>query len=376
MNRKVSQKSSRVGRSARGITYKRRRRVSKGRTTRKQNTRALAHRSTPAYNLRRIEQRAVKAGFLAASGMDRGMLSLEHMQESLKAWYSDNNLNGGVTASIVLALSLAYRRGYAQASRIPNIGIALPLQGTTSAVVSVSNEEMTLPAVFAELRKLPLQEIIVVLNGCTDGSFAAIERDHRVSLISFPQRLGHDVSRALGSTVATGDIILFCDGDMSLPAEDLAAFLIAVDLGVDMALNNLTPYLPSMFSAQDDVTRCKSFLNHALGRSDLRANSMTAVPHALSRRAISTIGTAALIVPPKAQALALVRGLKVSAPHSVNVFRTNRIRSGNTGEGNAVAGLIIGDHMEALAEVMKSEGVRLRHVTFSRSKLAKVRNAR
>ena len=380
MNRKVSQKSSRVGRSARGLTQRgRRHRLGKGRTTQKQNTRLLVQRqrSIPAFNLRKMEQRAVKAGFLAASGKDRGKLSLEHMQESLKAWYSDNiNLNGDATAPIILTLSLAYRRGYVLASRIPDLGIALPLQGTASAVISVSNEERTLPAVLTELRKLPLQEIIVVLNGCTDGSFAAIKRDHRVSLFSFPQRLGHDVSRALGGAVATGDIILFSDGDMALPAEDLAVFLIAVDLGVDIALNNLTPYLPSMFSAQDDVTHCKSFLNRALCRSDLRANSMTAVPHALSRRAISTIGTAALIVPPKAQALALVRGLKVSAPHSVNVFRTNRIRSGNTGEGNAVAGLILGDHMEALAEVMKSEGVRLQHVTFSRSTLAKVRNAR
>jgi hypothetical protein len=375
--RKTSQKSSRVGRSALKITYSRRRRVNRGRTAQKQSARPLAHRSTPAYNLTRMEQRAVKAGYIAASVKDRDLLSSEHMQESLKAWYRDNmNLSGGATVSSVLALSLAYRRGYTLASRIPNLGIALPLQGAASAVVSVSNEEQTLPAVLAELRKLPLQEIIVVLNGCTDGSFAVIERDPRMSLISFPKRLGHDVSRALGSAVATGDIILFSDGDMSLLAKDLAAFLIAVDLGVDMALNNLTPFLPSMFSAQDDVTRCKTFLNRALGRSDLRANSMTAVPHALSRRAISTIGTSALMVPPKAQALALVRGLKVSAPHSVNVFRTNRIRSGNTGEGNAVAGLIIGDHMEAFAEVMKSEGIRLRQVTFSRSELAKVRNAR
>lgn len=369
--RKVTVKSSRLGRSARGRSNSRLR-VRKGRT--RLHVRLAVRRPAPITKVGRLEQRAVKAGFMTASGKDRSQLSLENMQQSLNTWYGNHNV-GDASASRIVALSLAYRRGYALAAKIPDIGIALPLQGRASAVVSINNEEKTLPFVLAELRKLPLQEIIVVLNGCTDGSFAGIERGPRMILLHFPERLGHDVSRALGSAVSSGDIILFCDGDMSLPAEELAVFLMAVDLGVDVALNNLTPYLPS-FAGQDDVTRCKTFLNQALGRSDLRANSLTAVPHALSRKAITTIGTEALIVPPKAQALALVCGLNVSAPHSVNVVRNNRIRTGNTGAGNSVAGLIIGDHMEALAEVMKSEGSRLRYVTLSRSNLAKVRNGR
>ncbi|WP_307400112.1 glycosyltransferase family 2 protein [Paenibacillus anaericanus] len=368
--RKITVKSSRTGRKARWRPNNRRK-VKKGKN---RLLRSAVRRSAPIDKLWWMEQRAIKAGFIAASDKERSHLSLENMQESLNTWYGEHN-SGDASVSRVLSLSLAYRRGYALASRISDIGIALPLQGKASVVVSICNEEQTLPAVLSELCKLPLKEIIVVLNGCTDGSFAAIVRDPRMILLHIPERLGHDVSRALGSALSSGDIVLFCDGDMSLPAEELAAFLIAVDLGVDIALNNLTPYLPT-FSGQDDVTRCKTFLNQALGRSDLGANSLTAVPHALSRKAIETLGTEALIVPPKAQALALVRGLKVSAPYSVNVVRNNRIRSGNTGEGNSVAGLIIGDHVEAFAEVMKSEGNRLRFVTYSRSELAKVRNAR
>ncbi|MED4959493.1 glycosyltransferase family 2 protein, partial [Paenibacillus macerans] len=72
---------------------------------------------------------------------------------------------------------------------------------------------------------------------------------------------------------------------------------------------------------------------------------------------------------------ALARGLTVGAPHSVDVVRKNRIRRGNTGAGNAVAQMIIGDHIEALGAVMQTEGVRLRHTTLPRSELAKARNA-
>ncbi|MCK8490131.1 glycosyltransferase [Paenibacillus sp. MBLB2552] len=296
------------------------------------------------------------------------------MQVCFREWARAERLDHKPIGTI-LAASLAYRRGYAAAAGLNTPWIPLPLSGSASAIVTASNEEKTLPAVVAELRKLPLQEIIVVLNGCNDGSFTAVDRDPRITRLSFPERLGHDVGRAIGAAAATGDILLFTDGDLSVAAEDLAAFLIAIDQGEDLALNDLSPYLPP-FSQQDEVTRCKAFLNLALGRPDLKANSLTAVPNALSRRFLRTVGTAALIVPPKAQALALARGLKAVAPISVDVIRKNRIRTSNSGTGNAVAQMIVGDHIEALGEVMKTEGVRLRFTTLGRSELAKMRNAR
>lgn len=322
----------------------------------------------------RLKSRALAAGASAAAEQDRGGADSPHMQVCFREWALAERLDNKPIATI-LAASLAYRRGYAAAAGLNTPWIPLPLSGSASAIVTASNEEKTLPAVVAELRKLPLQEIIVVLNGCNDGSFTAVDRDPRITRLSFPERLGHDVGRAIGAAAATGDILLFTDGDLSVAAEDLAAFLIAIDQGEDLALNDLSPYLPP-FSQQDEVTRCKAFLNLALGRPDLKANSLTAVPNALSRRFLRTVGTAALIVPPKAQALALARGLKAAAPISVDVIRKNRIRTSNSGTGNAVAQMIVGDHMEALGEVMKTEGIRLRFTTLGRSELAKMRNAR
>ncbi|MNJ48597.1 hypothetical protein D3C77_437940 [compost metagenome] len=201
-----------------------------------------------------------------------------------------------------------------------------------------------------------------------------MEEHPTIIKLNYPDRLGHDVGRAIGASVAKGDILLFTDGDLPLPAEDLAPYLISIDRGEDVALNNLSPYMPP-FPAQDEVTRSKTFLNQCLGRSDLQANSMTAVPHAISRRAINTVGVDSLMVPPKAQALAIVHNLKVSAPYTVDVIRNNRVRSGNTGVGNRVARLITGDHIEAVGEAMRITGVRLGYKTLPRSELAKMRNA-
>lgn len=255
----------------------------------------------------------------------------------------------------------------------PGNYIPLSFAGTAAAVVIASNERATLNSVVEELIRLPLQEIIVVLNGCSDGSFSALEHHPRLIKLSFPERLGHDVGRALGAAMTNCDSVLFVDGDLPVAAEDLAPFLLAIEQGSDVALNDITPFLPS-FMKQDAVTYSKMFLNMALGRRDLLANSLTAVPHALSRKALNTLGHTSLIVPPKAHALALLHGLTVTAPHSVNVVKKNRIRSTNTGPANAVAGLINGDHVEALAEVMKACGTRLNFTRLTRGELAKVRN--
>lgn len=141
---------------------------------------------------------------------------------------------------------------------------------------------------------------------------------------------------------------------MVIPAQQLAVFAAAVDGGVDVALNDLDQLLPP-FKLSDHVTRCKLYLNMVLGRSDLGAGSMTAVPHALSRRALEMIGYRELMVPPKAQALALLKQLRVEKAGTVDVFRQNRLRQDNTGAGNKMEQLIAGDHAEALNAVLSQQ---------------------
>ncbi len=244
---------------------------------------------------------------------------------------------------------------------------------SVAVVISVCNEEKTIGKVLDELEKLPISQIVIVLNGCTDHSFQIARQCSKAIIIHYPNRLGHDVGRAAGTKLTNADIVLYIDGDILISAHELMPFLRAVDHGVDVALNDISEWVPS-FDRQDHVTRCKSFLNRVLTRDDLKANSLTAIPHALSRRAIQTVGVKSLMVPPKAQALAIIKGLRLAAVQQVDVVNHNRVRAKNTGTNNDVTQLIIGDHLEALNVVMEMTGKRLQLPTESRSSVAKRRN--
>ncbi|GAB6991517.1 hypothetical protein JCM16418A_35670 [Paenibacillus pini] len=304
----------------------------------------------------------------------RAALHLNHnMQHSFMEWCS-SSLDMRPDYAHMMELSSAYVRGYSLGSGEKESFFPLLLHVSASAVVSASNEADRLDQVLNELERLPLQELIVVLNGCDDNSYSITRKHPQVTIVHYDERLGHDVGRSIGAGMARGDIILFTDGDIPIPAEQLAAFMYAVDGGCDVALNDINPFLP-LFVHQDDVTRCKSFLNMALGRSDLGASSLTAVPHALSAGVLATIGKEALMIPPKAQALAITGGFHVAQVDTVNVFVSNRLRTGNMGQGNPVAHMIIGDHVEALQTVMGLIKDARSPVPLSRKDVAMRRNA-
>lgn len=254
------------------------------------------------------------------------------------------------SASAGLGLSRSKRKS---ASGRP--ALSLPAsQGSLSVIISARNEERTLPKLLEQVERLKPQEIIVVLNGCSDRSFQRTRLCAQASIVYIPESAGHDVGRSLGAKLSRGDILLFLDGDMVISAGQLSSFVAAVDRGVDVALNDLDPLLPP-FGLSDAVTRCKLYLNQVLGRPDLGASSMTAVPHALSRRALEQIGYRELMVPPRALALSIMGRLRVEKAGGVNVIKQNRLRQGNTGMGNAMEQLIAGDHAEALVCVIAEQ---------------------
>jgi len=224
-------------------------------------------------------------------------------------------------------------------------------RSTLSVVISARDEEETLYKVLEQVTRLQPAEIIVVLNGCQDRSFQRARLCKTAIIVHCPESAGHDVGRAIGAKLSRGDILLFLDGDMVIPAPYLAMFPAAIERGIDVALNDIDPLLPA-FALWDDVTRCKLFLNSTLERPDLGTGSMTAVPHALSRRAVERIGYHHLMVPPKAQAVAIMEKLRVEKVNTVDVIKHNRQRKANTGAGNAMAQLIAGDHAEAVHELL------------------------
>lgn len=247
----------------------------------------------------------------------------------------------------------AFIEGYGSAAswKPPN-WLLFPTAKSVAAVVTAMNEEKSIAAVLRELERLPFHEIILVINGSNDASFTTARKSTRAVIAHFSGALGHDVGRAVGTRLTRSDIVLFVDADFLVPAEQLIPFVRAVDGGMDVALNDIHPFMGA-FADRDGVSMLKEFLNRAMNRPDLKVNSLTAVPHALSRKAIDKIGASQLAIPPKAQAIALSAGLTIGAAASVDVISANRLREGNKGTGNAVAELIIGDHVEALEWAMR-----------------------
>lgn len=220
-----------------------------------------------------------------------------------------------------------------------------------SVIVPVMNEKRTLARVLREAKRVhPNAEVIVVVNGSTDGSLQ-IARKSGARVLVFDRPLGHDVGRSIGAREALGQILLFIDADMVIPAATLRSFVNAVASGTDVALNDYSG--PTRRDVVHSVVLAKHALNALLNRFDLQGTSLTAVPHALSRRALEKIGFAPLAVPPLAHAMAIQAKLKVERARRVDVGQLNppRVRRERN---NSLESLIIGDHLEAIQWVLRN----------------------
>ncbi len=238
----------------------------------------------------------------------------------------------------------------------------------TIACVSALNEERTIQAVLWQTAlSRAVDEVVVVVNGTADRTAEAArealpEGRPRVVVTTVTDRLGHDVGRSLAAAQALSDgadVLVFLDADFAVAAADIVPFCQAVTGGVDVALNRLTPILPD-WSCQAPTAWARMALNAFLRRPDLGLDGLSLVPHALSRRAVETVGLETLAIPPVAHALAIMAGLEVRAVHTTNVAGPNRPAADRPRSHSpaAMADLILGDHLEAIAAVIGRRGVR------------------
>lgn len=214
-----------------------------------------------------------------------------------------------------------------------------------SVIIPVVNERKTIAGVVRQAFGVHRDtEVIVVANGSTDGT-GKVAESLGAKVLYYPEPLGHDVGRSIGAKEARGRILLFTDGDIVIPTNQLMPLVKAVENGVDIALNSYLGPIDKM--NVHGVVLAKHALNIALSRPELKGASMTTIPHALSRKAVETIGCEHLAVPPKAQAIGICRGLDVRTVHYIEVGRANPKRRRIQGS-DPLEGLIVGDHLEAI----------------------------
>lgn len=216
-----------------------------------------------------------------------------------------------------------------------------------SVIIPARDEARTIEAVIREVKLLDPLEVIVVVNGSQDGT-AAKARACGAVTVEFAHPLGVDSGRAVGASIAAGDILLFVDADFVLPAQELYPFVLGCQQGIDLALNDQSAFLES--HSGNVVVAARQALNFVADRKDLGTGSMLAVPFALRKEAFASLDWSLLACPPLAQMAALTEGLRVQLVHAVDSFSLNRFRPekhlAKKGHPPAVAQML-GDHMEA-----------------------------
>ncbi|MGX6442304.1 glycosyltransferase [Neobacillus sp. K501] len=235
---------------------------------------------------------------------------------------------------------------------------------SVSVVIPVQDEENTLGPLLKEVKKLNPLEIIVIVNGSNDRT-EEIANSYGAKIVHYQQALGNDVGRAIGFKYASGDIILFLDGDIIISYKELIPFIDAIQAGFDIALNDLS-YLTKQRNCPHFTTVCKLAVNNYLKKNNLSLNSMLAVPHAVRHKSIKKIGWKNLADPILFQAMAVKHGLRICAPASVDVIQTNRIRPVHSKlDPNTcypiTTSRIIGDHLRAISYITNKLGVQGGH---------------
>ena len=84
-----------------------------------------------------------------------------------------------------------------QTGQHSNKWVLIPTNKSVSVIVTVMNEKDTIPSILEQLHRLPLHEMIFVLNGSTDESFEIIRNQSWATIVHYHDPLGHDVGERL-----------------------------------------------------------------------------------------------------------------------------------------------------------------------------------
>jgi len=165
-----------------------------------------------------------------------------------------------------------------------------------SIIIPVCNEADTISDVIQSAKGLNPVEIIVVANGCNDGTEEVADR-LGCKVIKYTELLGNDVGRAVGAKHAIGDVLLFIDGDFAIQTSKLQLFLNPIlHDQADIVLNNLDALFLKK-QKPHSVTVWRQILNAMLEREELKIDSLLSVPHALTKEVVQSIGYECFVNP-------------------------------------------------------------------------------
>jgi glycosyltransferase involved in cell wall biosynthesis len=107
---------------------------------------------------------------------------------------------------------------------------------TISIILPVKNEAAALPELLVYVHSLyPQAELLVVDDGSTDDT-ARIATDNGAHVIRHPYSMGNGAAIKSGARAATGDVLVFMDGDGQHDVNDIHVLLEKLQSGFDMAV--------------------------------------------------------------------------------------------------------------------------------------------
>lgn len=114
--------------------------------------------------------------------------------------------------------------------------VSAPVLRLLSVVIPARNEAVGLAKLLPVLAEtLPGAEIIVSDDGSTDDT-AAVATSLGARVLSRPYGAGNGAAIKAGARAASGDLIVFMDGDGQHRAEDIAGLVAKLDEGYDMVV--------------------------------------------------------------------------------------------------------------------------------------------
>ncbi|KFN01630.1 glycosyltransferase [Bacillus clarus] len=222
-----------------------------------------------------------------------------------------------------------------------------------SVIIPVCNEIASIADVIQSVKPLQPLEIIVVANGCTDGTEKVAE-SLGCKVVEYTNLLGNDVGRAVGAKQAKGDVLLFIDGDFAIHSSHLQLFLNPILYNqADAVLNNFDALFLKK-QRPHSITVWRQILNAMLEREELKIDSLLSVPHALTKEVVQSIGYDGLINPNIAHMRLIKNNWRISRHFAIDVITPNKFRPlEHDAYGTNLSHSekrMIGDHIETTAE--------------------------
>lgn len=230
-----------------------------------------------------------------------------------------------------------------------------------SAIIPIKNEAGRAALLLQNLALLPIDHIILVINGCRDTTvYETVNLNiPKLHFMYFHEGLGIDIPRAIGaklSLVLGSDVTLFIDGDMvGTFNRNILELIDAISSQkLDLALTNCYPMPIRNIERCNPTFKWRLKLNQELSLSHkINIANPSHGPHAVSKKFLTTMPLHELAIPPVSLVIAQKHQLNIDIGTTIpHYFLGSAIKDNH--HTVKIIDTIVGDCIEAIS-VCKNE---------------------